>query len=72
MILYVLFSGDAVKFLLSVGEGIGLSCRSVVPVEKKPFVIMTLKGSDPSLPALLLSSHMDVVPVFPISFHTIS
>ena len=26
---------------------------------------MTFEGADPSLPALLLNSHTDVVPVFP-------
>lgn len=56
---------SAVKFLLRVGEEIGLKCFTVSPVANKPFVIMTLIGSDPTLPSLLLSSHMDVVPVFP-------
>lgn len=29
--------------------------------------IITWQGSDPSLPSLMLNSHMDVVPVFPVS-----
>jgi aminoacylase len=29
----------------------------------KPIVVMKLKGSDPSLPSLILNSHTDVVPV---------
>ena len=33
------------------------------PVEGKPLVLCTLVGRDPSLPAVLLNSHYDVVPV---------
>jgi len=28
---------------------------------------MTIEGTDPSLPSLLLNSHTDVVPVYPVS-----
>lgn len=31
---------------------------------KKPIVVITLLGSDPTLPSIVLNSHMDVVPVF--------
>ena len=35
------------------------------PVDKKnPIAVMTLRGLQPELPAILLNSHMDVVPVF--------
>lgn len=29
--------------------------------------IITWEGSDPSLPSVMLNSHIDVVPVFPVS-----
>jgi aminoacylase len=36
-------------------------------VENKPIVVLTWMGQDPSLPSILLNSHMDVVPVFEVS-----
>lgn len=33
---------------------------------KKPVVIITLQGQKPELQSLLLTSHMDVVPVYPV------
>lgn len=33
---------------------------------RKPIVIITWKGTNPELPSLMLNSHMDVVPVFPV------
>lgn len=38
------------------------SVRQVEPVPGKPILLVTIEGSDPSLPALLLNSHTDVVP----------
>jgi len=37
---------------------------------KKPVVIITLQGKKPELQSLLLTSHMDVVPVYPVSAYT--
>ena len=34
---------------------------------KKPIVILTWKGTDPSLESIMLNSHMDVVTVYPVS-----
>ena len=34
-------------------------------MEKRPILIATWKGTDPSLPSILLNSHTDVVPVYP-------
>ena len=31
-------------------------------------VVITWEGQDPSLPSIILNSHIDVVPVFPVSF----
>lgn len=36
-------------------------------VPNKDIAIMTLEGEDPTLPSLLLNSHTDVVPVYPVS-----
>jgi len=33
-------------------------------VPKKPVFVMTWEGKDPTLPSILLNSHIDVVPVF--------
>ncbi|XP_063709896.1 aminoacylase-1-like [Culicoides brevitarsis] len=53
------------KFIKAQADSLDLSYnvyRVVNP--KKPVVILTWKGSDSKLPAILLNSHMDVVPVF--------
>ena len=33
----------------------------------KPVFVMSWEGKKPKLPSILLNSHMDVVPVFPVS-----
>ncbi|KAG0365448.1 adenylate cyclase, partial [Mortierella sp. AD032] len=53
------------EFLIREAKEIGMPYRVVECVKGKPTVIMTFEGEDPSLPALLLNSHTDVVPVFP-------
>nr|XP_027221553.1 aminoacylase-1-like [Penaeus vannamei] len=52
-------------YLQGQAKEIGAECQVVECVPGKPAVIMTLPGEDPSLPAVLLNSHTDVVPVFP-------
>ncbi|KAF9139920.1 adenylate cyclase [Linnemannia schmuckeri] len=52
-------------FLIRQAQEIDMPYRVVECVKGKPTVIMTFEGQDPSLPALLLNSHTDVVPVFP-------
>mgnify|MGYP001794889393 CR=1 FL=1 len=32
----------------------------------RPIVILTVEGTNPSLPSIMLNSHTDVVPVFPV------
>ena len=44
---------------------LGLETSACSPVEKKPILIATWKGSDPSLKTLLLNAHYDVVPAEP-------
>jgi len=54
----------AVAFLEAQAKDIGLDFNVLKP-DGDPVVIMSLVGTDPSKPSLLLNSHMDVVPVFP-------
>lgn len=55
---------DCVAFLKRQAIGLGLDVKVFEVVPRKPIVVLTWLGSDPSLPAILLNSHMDVVPVF--------
>ncbi|XP_058978503.1 aminoacylase-1B-like [Musca domestica] len=58
-----------VDFLRKQSETLGMPLRVFYPVNKdNPIVVLSLPGTDPSLPAILLNSHMDVVPVFPDSW----
>ncbi len=41
---------------------LGLSCTLLEPVAGKPVLVATLRGTEPSLPSVLLNSHYDVVP----------
>uniref|UniRef100_A0A915DBZ4 Peptidase M20 dimerisation domain-containing protein n=1 Tax=Ditylenchus dipsaci TaxID=166011 RepID=A0A915DBZ4_9BILA len=52
-------------FLYEYAKEIGLKPWSYECVSGKPIVGMTLEGTDPSLPSVLLYSHTDVVPTFP-------
>lgn len=45
----------------------GLPSAVYYMAPKKPVVIITLLGQNPELQSLLLTSHMDVVPVYPVS-----
>ena len=53
------------KWLMNSLIAIGLECVQILPesVPHKPIVVATWLRSDPSLPAILLKSHYDVVPV---------
>lgn len=57
--------GESVRYLKEQAQGLDLPCRVIEIVKDNPIVIITWYGTDPSLPAVLLNSHMDVVPVFP-------
>ncbi|RKP23607.1 hypothetical protein SYNPS1DRAFT_3249, partial [Syncephalis pseudoplumigaleata] len=52
-------------FLKELAADVGLAYRRVEPVSGKPLLILTWKGTEPSLPSIILNSHTDVVPVFP-------
>ncbi len=54
-----------VKFLEKQANELQLTFAVYCPAHpKKPVVTLSWIGSEPSLPAILLNSHMDVVPVY--------
>lgn len=55
---------ECVAFIKKQAASLNLPVKVYEVVPKKPIVILTWAGTDPSLPAILLNSHMDVVPVF--------
>lgn len=55
----------AVKFLKKMADQLGLPYQVHECKPRKPVFVMTWQGTNPSLPAILLNSHTDVVPVFP-------
>ncbi|XP_071083031.1 aminoacylase-1-like [Haliotis cracherodii] len=55
----------AIDFLCKLAEDVGLDFKTIETGPKELFVIMSLVGTNASLPSLGLYSHMDVVPVFP-------
>ena len=57
---------SAVDFLSRQASELGLECRVVESHPGMPVVIMTLIGSQPQLPSVMLNSHIDVVPVFEV------
>lgn len=52
----------AADFIISQAQSISLLYQSIEFVQGKPIVLLKWTGSDPSLPAILLNSHVDVVP----------
>ena len=56
------------KFLEEYAKELGLLHEVVEPAPGKPVVIMTWAGQVSDLPTILLNSHMDVVPVFPVRY----
>jgi aminoacylase len=54
----------AVKFLQKMADQLQLSYKIFECKPNKPVFVMTWPGRKPSLPSVLLNSHMDVVPVF--------
>ncbi|XP_063227654.1 aminoacylase-1-like [Bacillus rossius redtenbacheri] len=57
------YSG-CVEFLQRQADSLDLPLAIYHVVPKKPIVVLTWRGTEPSLPSILLNSHMDVVPVF--------
>ncbi|XP_065045051.1 uncharacterized protein LOC135677077 isoform X2 [Musa acuminata AAA Group] len=55
----------AAAFLLEEARSIGLHALAIEFVPGKPLLLISWPGSDPSLPSLLLNSHIDSVPAEP-------
>ncbi|KAM3957096.1 aminoacylase-1-like [Aphomia sociella] len=55
---------ECLGYLKSQATEMGLPVQVIEAVPKKPVLVMTWEGQEPSLPSILLNSHMDVVPVF--------
>lgn len=53
---------QAVGFILSQAESIGLPAQILEFVKDKPVVLLTWQGKQESLPSILFNSHTDVVP----------
>ena len=64
----LLYPDDCVQFLKKQALGLALPVRVFTIVPGKPIVVITWEGKEPALSSVLLNSHMDVVPVFPVSF----
>ncbi|XP_015601139.1 aminoacylase-1 [Cephus cinctus] len=54
---------DCIKFLEKQAKSLDLPIKIYHVHPKKPIVVITWEGTEPSKPAILLNSHMDVVPV---------
>ncbi|KAL6740813.1 hypothetical protein Aduo_014131 [Ancylostoma duodenale] len=54
------------KFLFGLADELGITRKAVEAVPGKPFIIMTIPGTQPKLPSILLYSHTDVVPTFKV------
>ncbi|XP_041980233.1 aminoacylase-1-like [Aricia agestis] len=54
---------ECLTFLRRQAQECGLTVQEFEPVPKKPVLVMTWTGEEPTLPSILLLSHMDVVPV---------
>lgn len=59
---------DCVAFLEKQAQELNLKVNIFTYVAGKPVVVLTWEGTQPELPAILLNSHMDVVPVYPVRF----
>ncbi|XP_038213797.1 aminoacylase-1-like [Zerene cesonia] len=55
---------ECITYLQNQASALGLPVKVYEVVHKKPVLVMTWEGQEPSLPSILLNSHMDVVPVF--------
>ena len=62
----IIFAEECVKFLTQQGKELNLDVKIFEIVKNKPIVILTKRGANSRLPSILLNSHMDVVPVFPV------
>lgn len=61
-----LFIEPCIEFLKKQANSLSLPYAIYTPSgdARKPIFVITWKGTEPSLPSIVLNSHMDVVPVF--------
>ncbi|KAK2168321.1 hypothetical protein LSH36_18g09019 [Paralvinella palmiformis] len=57
--------GESIRFLKEQAQELGLPCKVIEIVKNNPILVISWEGTNPNLPAVLLNSHTDVVPVFP-------
>lgn len=57
---------ECINFLKNQCKEIGLTFDIYNIVPNKPIVFASWIGQQPELPSILLNSHMDVVPVYPV------
>lgn len=55
------------EFLTKQAQSLDLPFKVYEVHPKKPIVVLTWVGTQPTKPSILLNSHMDVVPVFEVS-----
>lgn len=67
-----IISDGCVQFLTQYARDLGLPIRVIEVQPRKPVVVISYVGTNPELQSVLLNSHMDVVPVTPVSFHHLS
>uniref|UniRef100_A0A2S2PW66 Aminoacylase-1 n=1 Tax=Sipha flava TaxID=143950 RepID=A0A2S2PW66_9HEMI len=56
-----------VEFLLRQAQSLNLPSNIYYMAPGQPIVVITWLGQKPELPSILLNSHTDVVPVYPVS-----
>ncbi|XP_043466051.1 aminoacylase-1-like isoform X1 [Leptopilina heterotoma] len=54
-----------ISFLRKQAQSLNLPIKVIELAPNKPQAVITWKGTEPEKPSILLSGHMDVVPVFP-------
>ncbi|PKA60376.1 aminoacylase [Apostasia shenzhenica] len=59
----------AARFLLVQASSLGLRAETIEFIAGKPLVLLSWTGRRPSLPSILLNSHIDVVPAEPHKWH---
>lgn len=62
---YLQHYAEAVKFIQTVADDIGLPHELIEVTPGNKIVLITVEGTHPEMKSVLLNSHYDVVPVFP-------
>ncbi|GAV84114.1 Peptidase_M20 domain-containing protein/M20_dimer domain-containing protein [Cephalotus follicularis] len=56
---------NPISFLITQAKSIGLTYRTLEFTPNKPLLLLSWPGSNPSIPSILLNSHLDSVPAEP-------